>query len=152
MPFLHRVSLGLSLAARAYRTPVCFGTNAIVEQADGQVILVRHRYMPGLCFPGGGVEAGEPPAEAVKRELKEEIGMTRAESVEFLGLYTRKVWRTTNVITLFRVRGAEIDFKPSLEIAEIVAIDPRLPPADTAPGTRRRLAEITGTAPVSLYW
>ena len=152
MPLLHRASLGLSLAARAYRTPVCFGTNAVVERVDGRVILVRHRYMPGLCFPGGGVNAGEPPAEAVMRELKEEIGVTHAESVEFLGLYTRKVWWTTNVITLFRVRGAEIDFKPSLEIGEVVAVDPRLPPADTAPGTRRRLAELVGTAPVSPYW
>jgi 8-oxo-dGTP pyrophosphatase MutT (NUDIX family) len=152
MPLLHRVALGLSLAARAYRTPVCFGTNAIVEQGDGRVILVRHRYMPGLSFPGGGVEAGEPPLEAVQRELKEEIGMTRLESVEFLRLYTRKIWWTTNVITLFRVRGAEINFKPSFEISEIVLADPHAPPSDTSPATRRRLAELTGAAPVSPYW
>jgi 8-oxo-dGTP pyrophosphatase MutT (NUDIX family) len=152
MPFLHRVSLALSLAARAYKTPVCFGTNAIVEQADGTVILVRHRYMPGLCFPGGGVGAGEPPQQAVMRELHEEIGVTRADSVEFLGLYTRKVWWTTNVITLFRVRGAEINFKPSLEISEIVSADPHAPPPDTAPGARRRLAELIGAAPMSPYW
>ncbi len=152
MPFLHRASLALSLAVRAYRTPVCFGTNAVVEQADGTVVLVRHRYMPGLCFPGGGVAAGEPPLEAVQRELKEEIGMTRVDSVEFLRLYTRKIWWTTNVITLFRVHGAEINFKPSFEISEIVAVDPHAPPADTSPATRRRLAELTGTAPVSPYW
>ncbi|HTT81883.1 MAG TPA: NUDIX domain-containing protein [Rhizomicrobium sp.] len=152
MPFLHRASLGLSLAARAYRTPVCFGTNAIVEQPGGTVVLVRHRYMPGLCFPGGGVEAGEPPLAAVQRELREEIGVTQADSVEFLGLYTRKVWWTTNVITLFRVRGAELNFKPGLEISDIILADPHAPPADTAPGARRRLAELTGKAPVSLYW
>jgi 8-oxo-dGTP pyrophosphatase MutT (NUDIX family) len=152
MPLLHRVSLALSLAARAYRTPVCFGTNAIVEQADGTVILVRHRYMPGLCFPGGGVGAGEPPQQAVMRELQEEIGVTCADSVEFLGLYTRKVWWTTNVITLFRVRGAKINFKPSLEISEVVAADPHSPPQDTSPATRRRLAEFTGAVPVSPYW
>ncbi len=152
MPFLHRAILGLSLAARAYRTPVCFGTNAIVEQADGTVVLVRHRYMPGLCFPGGGVDAGEPPIEAVQREIREEIGVTRLDSVEFLRLYTRKIWWTTNVIALFRVRGAEVNFKPSLEISEIVAADPRAPPADTSPATRRRLAELTGAAPISQFW
>ena len=152
MPLLHRVSLALSLAVRAYTTPVCFGTNAIVEQADGTVVLVRHRYMPGLCFPGGGVGAGEPPLEAVQRELKEEIGMARADSVEFLRLYTRKIWWTTNVITLFRVRGAEINFKPSFEISEIVAADPRVPPEDTSSATRRRLAEFTGAMPASPYW
>ena len=152
MPFLHRATLALSLAVRAYRTPVCFGTNAVVEQADGTVILVRHRYMPGLCFPGGGVDAGEPPVQAVQRELKEELGVTRVESVEFLGLYTRKIWWTTNVITLFRVRGAVVNFKPSLEISEIVAVDPHSPPAGTSPGVRRRLAELTGAAPGGPYW
>ncbi|HEY3636710.1 MAG TPA: NUDIX domain-containing protein [Rhizomicrobium sp.] len=152
MPFLHRASLALSIAARAYRTPVCFGTNAIVEQPDGSVALVRHRYMPGLSFPGGGVGAGEPPQHSMLRELREEIGAAQVGSVEFFGLYTRKIWWTTNVITVFRVRGAEINFKPSLEISEIVFADPHAPPQDTAPGTRRRLAELVGATPVSPYW
>ena len=152
MPFLHRATLALSLAVRAYRTPVCFGTNAIVEQADGTIVLVRHRYMPGLCFPGGGVGAGEPPLDAVQRELCEELGVTRLDSIEFAGLFTRKIWWTTNVITLFHVRGADVNFKPGFEISEIVAVDPRAPPADTSPATRRRLAELTGAASISPYW
>lgn len=152
MPFLHRASLALTLAIRAFRTPVSFGTNAVVEERGGRVILVRHRYMPGLCFPGGGVGAGEPPEAAMLRELNEEIGLTRAGQVEFIALYTRKVWWTTNVIALYRVRGAEINFRPNLEISEMVAVDPHAPPDDTSPATRRRLAELTGAAPVSPYW
>jgi 8-oxo-dGTP pyrophosphatase MutT (NUDIX family) len=152
MPILHRASLALSLAARAWRTPVCFGTNGVIEQPDGTIILVRHRYMPGLCFPGGGVGAGEPPQAAVLRELKEEVGLLRAGAVELFGLYTRKVGWTTNVIALYRVHGAEIRFKPSLEIAEIACANPHDPPPDTSPATRRRLAELTGAAPVSPYW
>lgn len=108
--------------------------------------------MPGLSFPGGGVAAGEPPELAIARELKEEIGMVRAESIELFGLYTRKVGWTTNVIALYRVRGGEIDFSPSLEISGMVCIDPRFPPDDTSPATVRRLAEFLGAAPVSLYW
>jgi 8-oxo-dGTP pyrophosphatase MutT (NUDIX family) len=149
---LHRATLALSLAARAWRTPVCFGTNGVIEQQDGTVILVRHRYMPGLCFPGGGVDAGEPPETAVMRELKEELGLSRAGAVELFGLYTRKVGWTTNVIVLYRVRGAEIRFRPSLEISEITYANPHAPPPDTSPATRRRLAELTGAAPVSPYW
>ena len=152
MPLLHRASLALSIAARAWRTPVCFGTNGIIEQHDGTVVLVRHRYMPGLCFPGGGVGAGEPPQEAVLRELKEEVGLLHAGAVELFGLYTRKVGWTTNVIALYRVSGGEIRFKPSLEISEITCADPHAPPPATSPATRRRLAELTGAAPVSPYW
>jgi 8-oxo-dGTP pyrophosphatase MutT (NUDIX family) len=151
-PSLQNASLALSLAARAWRTPVCLGTNAILEGDDGSILLVRHRYMPGLCFPGGGIDPGEAPADAVLRELKEELGMTRAGAVTLFGLYTRKVGWTTNVITLYRVEDAEIDFKPGLEISEIVRVNPHEPPRDTSPGTRRRLAEFVGQAPVSSYW
>ncbi|MEM9842987.1 MAG: NUDIX domain-containing protein, partial [Pseudomonadota bacterium] len=34
------------------------GVRAIVENAEGQVLLVRHTYTPGLYLPGGGVERG----------------------------------------------------------------------------------------------
>ncbi|HEY3776620.1 MAG TPA: NUDIX domain-containing protein [Rhizomicrobium sp.] len=149
---MHRTSLALSLAARALRTPICLGTNAIVEDSDGKVLLVRHRYMPGLCFPGGGVTAGEPPEMAVARELREELGMVSAEELELFGLYTRKVGWTTNAIALYRVRGADIDFKPSLEISELVRVDPRNPPRDTSPATARRLAEYIGATAISPYW
>jgi 8-oxo-dGTP pyrophosphatase MutT (NUDIX family) len=150
-PSFGHSSLALSLALRAFRTPVCFGTNAIVEH-DGTIILVRHRYMPGLCFPGGGVAPGEPPADAILRELKEEIGLKRASAPSLFGLYTRKVGWATNHVALYCVQAAELDFHPNVEISEIMHADPRCPPGDTSPATRRRLAEYTGEMPVSSYW
>jgi 8-oxo-dGTP pyrophosphatase MutT (NUDIX family) len=152
LSFIPRTSLALNLFLRAYRTPVCFGTNAIVELANGKVVLVRHRYMPGLCFPGGGVSPGEAPADAILRELKEEIGLAQFDSLTLFGLYTRKVGWTTNVVALYRCANAIIDFKPNVEISEIAEIDPRDPPPDTSPTTRRRLAEFTGTMPIDPMW
>lgn len=152
IPFVPRASLALSLLLRAYRTPVCFGTNAIVELADGRIVLVRHRYMPGLYLPGGGVNSGEAPADAVIRELKEEIGLQHFDALELFALYVRKVGRTTNHIALYRCTNAVIDFKSNFEISEITEVDPREPPPDTSPATRRRLAEFTGAAAIGSMW
>lgn len=152
LPFIPRASLALSLLLRAYRTPVCFGTNAIVELANGKVLLVRHRYMPGLCLPGGGVLPAEAPTDAVIRELEEEIGLQRFDTLELFGLYVRKVGWTTNHIALYRATNAAIDFRPNVEISEIAEVDPLDPPPDTSPATQRRLAELTGAAPIASTW
>ncbi|HEX3674715.1 MAG TPA: NUDIX domain-containing protein, partial [Rhizomicrobium sp.] len=82
MKFPQRLRLGLVLAAKALRTPVAFGATAIVEDAEKRVLLVRHSYMAGWHFPGGGVDAGEPPAAAVIRELQEEVGLIRCAPPE----------------------------------------------------------------------
>ncbi len=46
---------------------------------EGKVLLARHTYGPGkgkLIIPGGYIEEGEMPEEALKREFLEEVGIT----------------------------------------------------------------------------
>jgi 8-oxo-dGTP diphosphatase len=46
--------------------------------AEGSnVLLVRKTYGNGWDIPGGYVDAGESPAEACRRELREELGIDR---------------------------------------------------------------------------
>lgn len=55
---------------------------------EGEVLLVRSPKWPGVdkyTMPGGHVEIGETIEEALKREIKEEVGL-EVELVKFLTL------------------------------------------------------------------
>jgi ADP-ribose pyrophosphatase YjhB (NUDIX family) len=148
----HNLALGIRLATQAVVNPVAYGAHAMIEDGAGRLLLVRHTYMAGWHFPGGGVNRGEPALDAVKRELKEEVGLTSCGTCELFGLYTRQHIWATNVIALFHVRGAVLDFTPNAEIAEAKFFPPKAPPKDAGAGALRRFAEIRGEAPKSSYW
>lgn len=47
---------------------------------DSRILMVKHRQdgVARWCLPGGGLEAGETPAEGALRELNEECNVTGA--------------------------------------------------------------------------
>jgi 8-oxo-dGTP pyrophosphatase MutT (NUDIX family) len=145
-----RLGFRLFITLKALASPAAFGATGLVLDASGRALLVRHRYMTGWQLPGGGVGRGEPPEMAVLRELREEVGLGGGVAT-FAGLYTRGAGWVTNVIALYRITGASVNFRPSLEIREICFVDPSAPPPGCSPATLRRLAEFCGE-PVSPYW
>jgi len=55
------------------------GVTGVVRTADGQVLLLRHRFWPASSqwgFPGGFAKRGETFEETVVREVHEETGLT----------------------------------------------------------------------------
>ena len=144
------LGLRLLLTAKALLSPVALGAAGLVIDGRGQVLLVRHSYKAGWSLPVGGVERGEPPAVAVLRELKEEVGLDGG-AADFFGLYTRRAGWVTNVVALYRITGARVNFRPNWEVREILWADPAAPPPGATPATLRRLAELQG-AVLSSYW
>jgi 8-oxo-dGTP pyrophosphatase MutT (NUDIX family) len=55
------------------------GADVLFRDTAGHILLVNPRYKPDWDLPGGMAEANEPPLEAAKREVKEEL------AIDFVG-------------------------------------------------------------------
>lgn len=150
--FASKLALGSLMAVKSLWTPTAFGAHALIVDRSGKVLLARHSYTAGWSLPGGGVARAEPPADAILRELKEEIGDVRSDPPQLLGVFSRRVGWVTNVIVLYRLTNADVEFTPNMEVREILFCDPAAPPSGTSGGTRRRLAEFVSNAPPAPYW
>ena len=148
--FADRLVTAFFLTAKALLARLVLGVNALVLDEAGRVLLVRHSYQRGWRLPGGGVDPGETPEAAIRRELAEEVGLGGG-TVRFAGHYARRVLWISHVVALYRVDGAAIAFRPGLEIREILWADPAAPPPGLSPAPARRLAELAGAA-VTAAW
>lgn len=141
-----------SILAKALIKPSVFGVSAALEDGQGRILLIRQTYSSGWHFPGGGVERGEPPEQAIVRELEEEVGLAESTPPEFVGLYLRKILWVTNIVAFYRLRNVRIQFKPNIEIRAAEFFDLHALPEGTSAATRRRLAELSGKQPRTPYW
>jgi 8-oxo-dGTP pyrophosphatase MutT (NUDIX family) len=51
------------------------GADALLRDPQGRILLVDPKYKPDWDLPGGMTEANEPPIDALRRELTEELGL-----------------------------------------------------------------------------
>jgi ADP-ribose pyrophosphatase YjhB (NUDIX family) len=137
------------------RRPMTLGVRAIVhDEAADAVLLVRHTYVPGWQFPGGGVEKGETAVEALARELAEEGNVDLAAPPALISLHHNARASARDHVALylvrdFRVLGPKV---PDREIAEAGFFGRDALPRETTPATRRRLAEVFSGEVPSAQW
>ena len=70
----------------------------VITDARGRVLLLKHRFRPGTGWgmPGGFMEAGEQPEQALRRELREEVGL----EVEELKLFTTRAFQSPRQVEI----------------------------------------------------
>jgi 8-oxo-dGTP pyrophosphatase MutT (NUDIX family) len=51
------------------------GADVLFRDEAGRILLVDPRYKPDWDLPGGIAEANEPPLDAARREVREELGI-----------------------------------------------------------------------------
>jgi len=136
------------------KRPMTLGVRILIENDVGEILLVRHTYVDGWYFPGGGVETGESQQQAAAKELDEEVGIGSTGDMDLLGVYQNLNASRRDHVSLFRCRNWKWlrAFKPNQEIAEIGFFSRENLPHDITPGTLRRISELYDGKPVSDYW
>jgi NAD+ diphosphatase len=113
---------------------------ALVLDEAGRILLLKHVFHAGSGWgvPGGFIEKGEDATEALRRELREEIGL-EVTGVRFV--YTRTLRQPQQVELVFTCRpaGPLGAFSQEIERAEWFAPD-ALPP-DLSDNQRRLIAK-----------
>ncbi|MGL5447156.1 MAG: NUDIX domain-containing protein [Rhabdaerophilum sp.] len=130
------------------------GVRVVVRDDKGRVFLVRHSYVPGWHLPGGGVEVGQTAFDALATELREEANIELATEPRLISVYLNLSASRRDHVMLYLVENARQTAPrlPDREIVECGFFAPNALPSGTTLGTKRRLAELAGEAPISAHW
>jgi len=134
--------------------PMTLGVRGVVIGQDESVLLVRHGYVSGWHFPGGGVEVGETCLEALTRELEEEARVALRGPPLLHGLFFNAKLSRRDHVAVYVIRHFAVIGERGLdwEIEEARFFPRAALPDETTAGTRARLAEIFDCAPLEGRW
>ena len=122
------------------------GVAAVIVH-DDRVLLFKHVFWTAARWglPGGGIEPGEDPAEAVRREVREECGL----EIEIVRQLVPSPPRTTHFLCRLREAGGSASALQRLSF-EILAAEWFLPeqlPDDVLPSHERAIAAVFAARP-----
>jgi 8-oxo-dGTP pyrophosphatase MutT (NUDIX family) len=137
-----------------FRRGLTLGVRAAVLDGENRVFLVRHTYVRGWHFPGGGVEPDETALDALARELREEASIELAGEPQLHGAYLNRHASDRDHVLLYVVRAFRVagTRAPDREIAEAAFFPLAALPDGVSAGTRARLEEIASGRAPSAVW
>lgn len=117
---------------------------ALIVDPAGQTLLVRKQGTRAFQQAGGKIDQGETPADALIRELNEEIGLSvTPERLVPMGRFSAPAANepgqrvVAEVFLLHLLAGEKV--VAAAEIAEIVWVDPAAPGVELAPLTANEI-------------
>src|SRR5437868_6015877 len=114
---------------------------ACVLDAQGRVLLLKHAFRSGSGWgvPGGFIEKGEQPEAALRRELKEEVGL-ELKSARLA--FVRTLERPQQVEVMFCGRAANEARPQSGEIERAAWFAPDALPTELSRDQRQLVARV----------
>jgi len=112
---------------------------AIIFNQAGEILVLKHRFRAGSGWglPGGFLERGEQPIDALRRELREELSL-EIEDVEIFAARSFRKPKQVEVLFRGRADGPVSPRTMEVERAEWFSLD-ALP--EGLPRDQRRLVE-----------
>ncbi|AZC52938.1 MULTISPECIES: NUDIX hydrolase [Pseudomonas] len=111
-------------------SPLIHIAAALLIGPDGRTLLVRKRGTQAFMQPGGKIEPSELPAQALARELEEELGLRiDPADARYLGRFSAPAANEPGFVVeaeLFRLDLDTDEVQPAAEIEEVRWIDPEV--------------------------
>ena len=141
--FRHTPSTLRRLFSRITNPRFAATAGVVVIDDEGRVLLLKHvfRMGTGWGIPGGFMQAGEQPEAAVRRELREEVGL-ELESAEVV--FVRTLKGTAQIEIVFRGRPKGEARPQSVEVEEAAWFSLQSLPAELGEDQRRLIDRVLG--------
>jgi 8-oxo-dGTP diphosphatase len=120
------------------------GAAAVILDADGRVLLVRHTYgRLNWELPGGASEPGESIVDTALRELREETGL-QGHAERLTGIYYDAEYDAHHFVFRCRVADPKLATATSAEISACDYWAPAALPRPISDFTIRRITDALG--------